>query len=434
MKIRYILISGSVFLTFVMIGILYHFFGHSLIEIVYKKEISCLNWITPGRNTHSVEYFERRFDGLMRLWAGLAIVVNFLYIISDYWKLRIGIRKLMGGWIIILMVIEVSFVIFLHHPSLLKYTPSFLKHHIKNLYTNFDANCIQLEESCIRYDPSLGYRLKSGRCVFFNTEFHNEFLINSQGLRDDEDSLKAPDIIILGDSHVMGWGVNQEETFAQILEKETHLKVLNAGISSFGTVREMRLLEQLDTSSLKYLIIQYCSNDDDENKEFYKKNNKLNIMDQRSYEKTLKNYKKSQHYYPARYIILSCRIILEEILNFLNAVPQFVPPSVSVSMFLNALMSAGHSDLNRMTIIVIKIDNYVYREIPFIPELQKQIFSQDYSDFIKSLVLVDVQKDLDDLKYYYPLDGHLNAQGHRAISYDLIKTIQDLEHREKRKR
>jgi len=41
-----------------------------------------------------------------------------------------------------------------------------------------------------------------------------------------------------------------------VLEKNTNRKVLNAGISSFATVREMILLNRLDTSNLKYLIIQ----------------------------------------------------------------------------------------------------------------------------------------------------------------------------------
>ena len=74
-------------------------------------------------------------------------------------------------------------------------------------------------------------------------------------MRDDEESLKAPEVIVLGDSVAMGWGIEQNETMAQQIEAMAGLKVLNAGISSYGTVREMKLLNRLDLSRVKYLVI-----------------------------------------------------------------------------------------------------------------------------------------------------------------------------------
>ena len=83
--------------------------------------------------------------------------------------------------------------------------------------------------------------------------------MNRLGLRDDEASLRAPAVVVLGDSYAMGWGVAQDETIAEVIERETGLRALNAGIASYGTVREMRLLDRIDTSRLRYLVIQYCN-------------------------------------------------------------------------------------------------------------------------------------------------------------------------------
>ena len=51
---------------------------------------------------------------------------------------------------------------------------------------------------------------------------------------------------MLGDSYAMGWGVEQGESFPEILEAATGLRVLNAGVPSYGTPRELLMLERLD--------------------------------------------------------------------------------------------------------------------------------------------------------------------------------------------
>ena len=44
-------------------------------------------------------------------------------------------------------------------------------------------------------------------------------------------------IAILGDSHAMGWGVNDEETFAALLENKINKKVYNLAVSGYATKR-----------------------------------------------------------------------------------------------------------------------------------------------------------------------------------------------------
>ena len=65
------------------------------------------------------------------------------------------------------------------------------------------------------YDPELTYRLRPGACTFSELEFVTDYRINSLGVRDDEASLDGPEIIVLGDSFAMGWGVEQQESFLE---------------------------------------------------------------------------------------------------------------------------------------------------------------------------------------------------------------------------
>ena len=117
-----------------------------------------------------------------------------------------------------------------------------------------EQNVIQLNSQCARYDPDLTYTLKPGVFTFSDREFSVVFKVNNAGLRGSEDALRKPEIIVIGDSMAMGWGVDQDKIYSSIIEQKTGLKVLNAAVSSYGTAREILLLNKLDTSNLKYLM------------------------------------------------------------------------------------------------------------------------------------------------------------------------------------
>jgi lysophospholipase L1-like esterase len=137
--------------------------------------------------------------------------------------------------------------------------------------------------SCGRYDARLTYMLRPGRCRFAGVEYDTQVNVNSFGLRDDEESLARPEIIVLGDSNAMGHGVEDQEAFPQVLERMLGRKVLNAGIRSYGTARELMLLRLLDTSAARVIVIQYCNNDLEEN-EALLQHGTLPIQPQREYE------------------------------------------------------------------------------------------------------------------------------------------------------
>ena len=146
-------------------------------------------------------------------------------------------------------------------------SPSIIQQY-RNFYAGYLRNIPAYQMGLGKYDPDLFYTLRPGQKVNSNLEFSNHYQVNSQGTRDDETSLDFPEIIMLGDSHTMGWGVEQNETFSNILEKKTEKKVLNTGIVSYGTAREFLMFKKIKTDSCKTIVWQYCSNDMRENKSF----------------------------------------------------------------------------------------------------------------------------------------------------------------------
>jgi hypothetical protein len=68
----------------------------------------------------------------------------------------------------------------------------------------------------------------------------------------------------------MGWGVNDDEAFASIIASKVEVPVLNLGVSSYGTVREiMRLRMHPRFQEANCIFIQYSWNDFQENAVFF---------------------------------------------------------------------------------------------------------------------------------------------------------------------
>jgi lysophospholipase L1-like esterase len=93
--------------------------------------------------------------------------------------------------------------------------------------------------------------------------------INSDGLRDDEYPVERNErrrIVFLGDSLTFGWGVEQEESFEHLLERELDrvapTEILNFGIGNYNTSQEVRLFE---VKGLRYkpdlVVLFYFIND-----------------------------------------------------------------------------------------------------------------------------------------------------------------------------
>lgn len=136
---------------------------------------------------------------------------------------------------------------------------------------------VRLQETDLRmYDDELVYRLRPDvvltgkRTPYF---VHPKIRTNAMGLRDREFALPKPAgtfrVLSLGDSYAFGWGVALEETYAKRLEQALNadepgkpLEVVNAGVPSYESWRELKLLERIGPALQPDLVIcQIADND-----------------------------------------------------------------------------------------------------------------------------------------------------------------------------
>jgi len=123
---------------------------------------------------------------------------------------------------------------------------------------------------CITPDPDLIYKPSNGTCTFDDIEFKTTLTFTDEG-RNTGPKPDGTGIAVIGDSHAMGWGVNDLETFSAQLQTLSGRPVYNLGVASYGTARELIRLEKSGVlDKVDTVIIQYCNNDLNENREFDK--------------------------------------------------------------------------------------------------------------------------------------------------------------------
>ena len=162
-------------------------------------------------------------------------------------KLLQNILLFLAGLFFSLILAEIGIRVFLPQPKY--YAPQYL----------------------FKVDELLGYKLTPNFKGFYSTpENIVKIRINSDGLRDYEHGEKrGARILGLGDSFVMGVGVELEETFLYLLEKHFNsdfegfqFDVIKAGVQGYGTDQELSFYK---TSGLTYrpdlVILGFYPND-----------------------------------------------------------------------------------------------------------------------------------------------------------------------------
>jgi hypothetical protein len=330
------------------------------------------------------------------------------------WRVAIGLIVLSVLTVIVVgAVAEITLITMLNHPP----PVSLLRRLVIGYYFSTDVHNIQHLPGCARYDPGLGYTLKPGACQFSNREFDVAVRINSAGLRDDEADLRGPDAIVLGDSHAMGWGVQQNESFAELIGSTCAIKVLNAGISSYGTAREMKMLAGLDTSRLKWLVIQYNQNDLRENFIFTQDGDRIIPMPEPEYAELQREAVSRYRYYPGK-VVVSFLGHLGRGLRVSSRQPDGRPrPPSSIDgeadLFLHALSSAPPLDPGVRVIVIDMMEGARLRQ-SFLQEVRKRLPGSGLPEPWQSMTLLDVSTALQP-QHFFVLDEHPNAAGHREL-------------------
>jgi lysophospholipase L1-like esterase len=118
---------------------------------------------------------------------------------------------------------------------------------------------------CMRFvSEAYVYSMKPGPCPFTNLEFDVVLTHDGHGFRNARRSVEDYDVAVLGDSHAHGWGVQDDETFASILEGTYRRRTINLAMASYATAREFEALQR-HGGRARYVVLQYCDNDAGEN-------------------------------------------------------------------------------------------------------------------------------------------------------------------------
>jgi hypothetical protein len=122
------------------------------------------------------------------------------------------------------------------------------------------------------YDADLGWKLAPAReTLFKGTHFSVRVAHNSEGLRDRHYAYdREPGrrrILVLGDSVVWCWGVEQTDCFTERLERALgDTDVINAGVPGYSTAQELLFYEREGRRYQSDLVVLVMSpNDPDDN-------------------------------------------------------------------------------------------------------------------------------------------------------------------------
>ncbi|MEN9877145.1 MAG: hypothetical protein RLZZ158_184 [Cyanobacteriota bacterium] len=293
-------------------------------------------------------------------------------------------------------------------------------------YLNIYRQGIQGRKDCFQRDKTLTYiGQPNANCRFDNLEFRTTQQFNSLGVRDSEAALRQPRSIVIGDSHAMGWGVEAGERYSQLLGAPLQPS-LNLAIASYGTARELRLLERYARryprgyAGARTILLQYGVNDWGENSSTGK---------QRFQSSSYRSYAANTPYVKPELLLdpwnaAHLRLFTEHWLKGLlkpEANPLDVPYPNHGEAFV-ASFSPYQQLLAGKSLVVFVSSDYglwnasVYRDLKHsLGNLQRQLPRT-------RVVLLDLSEACDS-SCYFRLDDHLTAEGHRRVAQWLNQSL-----------
>ena len=278
----------------------------------------------------------------------------------------------------------------------------------KNFYNQLGYRKIwQNEKNCVEFDDKLIFKPKIGKCLFANPEFNTVLNFDEEGRLKGNKLINkngTEGVAVIGDSHAMGWGVNDNETFSAILEKKLNKKVYNLAVAGYATEREiLRLKNSGLLKEINTVVIQYSDNDYNENISKAPDNNieisKVKFNELISAKQTFfKRLRKAIRY---------SYIIPIEKLNYKNHIlMNWDDHEKSFYKIINK-----YDFLKEKKIIVI----YVNGE-----NIKFNNFPNGQSKILENLFFLDISYQKKD---FFILDGHLNKYGHSKVAKELYNNF-----------
>jgi lysophospholipase L1-like esterase len=276
------------------------------------------------------------------------------------------------------------------------------------------------------YDPLYGKRLKkSFSCVRTATEFSMRFSTNSLGFRGSEPkTFPVNGVLFLGDSFTSGYGVNDGEEFPALIAHELSggsgsdgVPVVNAGTGNTGNGYWLRFLHKdLDVYAPRAIVFAFCTNDflDNAVERFY-------TVDQRG-------GLQESGIPPRQELARGAQSLIEAVpgLAYSHLV-GFVRQLFSESGETPSGFGEGYAD----TLTYAILDQvFAYTEKRGLRTILLQIEVDtlraariDEIARKHGAAIIHAPSSIEHAGFYYKVDGHWNAAGHRVVASELLPMI-----------
>ena len=291
----------------------------------------------------------------------------------------------------------------------------------REYHIQYERRTLHFKSDCFKYNQAFSYLPIDGTCRYSSREFDVAMNFNSKHLRDKEQDLSSPEIIAVGDSHTMGWGVEAEDTFAHHLQESLGKKILNAGIPSFGTARQMMLLRKLDRSATKLIFWQYSDNDVRENFPFLNNNNHLQIMNAQQYlQSSATEYGRINDEIYASYLRRFLPIVKRHWKNRHRTTKskelRLREDHREANAFLD-ILEPGIDILNGIPIVLFEINSHNQNDNQFLRAVAKELKLRQSMGRLQGLNLRTIElSDSLTAKHYFVHDDHLNPRGQQLLA------------------
>ena len=271
-------------------------------------------------------------------------------------------------------------------------------------------NIWQNKKECVNFDEQLLYVPKVGSCNFKNIEFDTKLTfdkysrINNSNQQLQKNQGNA--IAVLGDSLAMGWGVNDDETYSALLEKKLNKKVFNQGVSSYGTIRQIKRFKISKVEDkINTIIIHYNLNDLEENKKLNK---------EKLYESTLFNKIFKTEDIKLKWILRQWKRSFRVIFNELKIL-IFGKNAGKIKVDLNIHLKEVENILNES----LKFKNKRVI-ILFIEEPGMKLINKIKKPSKKNIEYLFIKLNRDN---FFVIDDHLNKFGHQNLASKLAEIL-----------
>ncbi len=322
-------------------------------------------------------------------------------------------------------------------------------------------------------DPDLVFKLRPNLDVTYSQyEFSVPIVTNSLGMRDAEPGPKNENtyrILGLGDSFSFANGVTLEETYFKQLEQcmntglvENNIEIINGAVPAYSLIQEINLLkkygEKLDIDAV--LLGFYTGNDFIDSMELYDENDNALIevtdyslhshKDRDKEENIVRSLTGPSRAYLAvhSHLYTFVRNRTSELLSNIGLRAPIPPPeflkkdysphmekawSVTKQLFHELDEHTRSLDLDLYVVILPAIyqgESQSWEQYVLINDIDTEMYDLDKSqriltEFLTDLniqvidVLPKIQRIGEDKALFFPIDSHMNAEGHRVVADSL---------------